>query len=171
VITLNHDGPVESTTSSEHLRDLTSRGWMLVAMVQESAAVPLGRRHPYGGDLIQERDERGNAIPTRLELGTVTRYLLTRSKDATLAELRAANEEFHAELTKVQNALEEKQRWLTTAQEALNEKEKARQLLASRVEAQQTALHDDHERMRKMERDLAKVRDEIGAARWKEIVG
>jgi len=129
--------------------------------------VPYSEQEMSYNSQLRGQTKRGSVE----EIGTVTRYAMQLDEASVLAQ--AANETLAAqgEVDTLKDQLAEVARKATTAEASLEKMTKRTADLSGEV----TRYGTDHDRLtganRRLEQDIARIREAIGALRMKEILG
>ena len=159
--------------TGEQVQEYTREGWRLVFVVQEICRFAVLRQVPYTEAEIQSyASYRGQTKSVSMdEVGTVTRYVLERDEASALSVAQQA-------LVDAQRQHGDQQEQITVLTRKAAEDEPALHKAAARISDLETRLSTgsaDNQRLnasnRKLERDLGRVREAVGALRMKEILG
>lgn len=158
-------GIVRAVTDASEVGTLTANGWMLAAIKEEQAFVFPPRYQDGFGPTY----EQGKAPPPQVVTRLV--YIMAQSRDV--------------EMTNLRNEKEEARRWGTEAKAeadaamrvhdaAAAQRDEALAALATQqrlAEARTEELTNTRDALIRIEKDLAKVRAEVGEAEWRRICG
>lgn len=179
-ITLSHERRV---CCGDTLLTFTQQGWYVISEYDEEAlqTVETVAVNPLAGKPMQDggRYTHSDRIHvTQADRVSLHRFVLARSKDAAMEDLRAQLEEARSLADDAQGKLKEyaedaqvlrkEVETLTAAVETMS-KEKAQ--LADLAQTRLQQYHERNGHLRKVEEDMAKVRQHIGHATWNEVVG
>lgn len=153
------------------LEQHTQLGWALVESFDVSCRVPLSHGEVQPADASQGRYSPMTNYVTRDHIGTERRYLLARDEDSAIAKLAQDVLDGKASIASYADSV----KTLTKERdEAVKAAADSRALADRTEEAFQRAL-DDSSRHRatisKLETHIGRLREEIGAERFRKIVG
>jgi len=176
--TYRADGNVEVTANRicnlDELQYLTQEGWLLVALVSTDVILHLPQEKPpmekevetpYGGINVSARQYMTSAVATQ------TQCLLRKHEDVLLTELRARVQAAEKRVLDVNVEIgEANDRARTDAAQALKLEDECTRTAGALRDAQVeiTALRTAN---RLLEADIAKIRNDVGAAKMREILG
>lgn len=170
ILQIELDGEVTVVTS-DRVEALTQRGWIVRAIVKEIEVVWVdskGTERAHSGQDYNDGYHNGRtpaaSIPwTRREI-EVAKFVLIRGRDKSFAELKDAYNALEKEHCRSISALESAH----TAKKNLEAKLAAEQDLRKRKDeiCQEVRGRNHH-----YERDIAKLREVLGTARFNEILG
>jgi hypothetical protein len=169
--------------NEDRMAELSSKGWFLVQVLEEQGQRPYtyheswscSKGHTNAGDnpRCSGYDQNGSCNSGRPPSPVVTlhRFLMRQGVNEAIV---AANEET-AKYDRLRRASEDELRRVKTEAEtqakALAESRKERDLWKAQAEGFLKDHQEARAGLRKLEGDLAKVRQAIGDMKWKEIVG
>jgi hypothetical protein len=148
-------GATRVVTQEYEVQGLTSSGWTLLAVVQETGVLPVS--------MTKEFKREGSSWPetrtvTEYHPGTATKYILSKSKDETVAQLAADLEVTRKELERLKKGAHDAAQAILEAQEQ-----------TSALEERYTALSTAHTKamllISQLNAELATIRPEIVALR------
>ena len=166
-----HSDDPHRTCESDDLNLLTDSGWVLVAVLEHDVvhqAVELVTNpHPKEPTdyAYQATVQEQRSIKLRSQ-----RFLLRKGKDSILAEKDEKIREVEHQLWELKS---DKKSAVRERDEAVKNLERTQADL-ERYKGKYSEAYDEKEellrRIRKMEDDMARVRQDVGARRWKEIM-
>ncbi len=165
-------GTATKVVSEHELAAVTKAGWRLVCIVTTQEAIHLSEEieppppQPGYNNYVQPTRSKG-----RTELGTVSKFLVELDKESVLHELRGALElqrvaTDHAELEnrKTKEDLQILNQMLANKTSEIERRSSEYAMLTETLRVGQGFR-------RKLEEDIAKIREAIGSSKMKEILG
>lgn len=165
-----HEDAIVSTCTSSEVEIRTRNGWYVRAICEEETFVtPPGRfvqevlpGHSYTTSVLkQDPAERQKHLT----------FVLGRRRDDEITQLRVAVASFKDEATRLLRDAEILQKKHDDLEKAAAKREEHVALLKADLDRACARTRDLDTSCRKLEGDLAKLRNEIGAARWRELLG
>jgi hypothetical protein len=166
----------------EHeLRRMTAEGWRLIGAVMEKRFVSTLPHH-YVSDIVcvecrNPVQEIHGSCPTKYQRSTtctlveVVRFLVVRERDDVIAELNVKLEERRQFAGEKAGETTQAKRDLKESTDALASTKEELEQISSGRDYYQREFYEIQGRMRLAEAVIARARDELGAARWRELVG
>jgi chromosome segregation ATPase len=160
------------------LEQLSRQGWVLVAVLEHQGVEQVDEVVPFEAIQVENlkinRPYNNEARPVTWKKPVMVqaqRYLMRKSKDATIADLAEALDK-QRESAHTYGALKASaENRLAEAQKALEAKQAEIDRVRTEADKAKEDLHLAMARSRTLESDIAKVRKAVGALKMKEILG
>jgi hypothetical protein len=143
------------------LKEATREGWRLIAALAEET--------PNYED-VNGHSYTWNGHGTTPPIFKRLLFLVGRDLDATVADLAAERDRAQDYAKRMEDQAEERKKELVKAEKELKQALDAGEILMRAVETKDIEVKLLTEALRKMEIDMAKVRNAVGELKWKEIV-
>lgn len=169
-----YPGAIVKTARSYEIEQLTEQGWEVIDIREEMSQEP---GFSYGEDAVNPNYQNYGSLTVRLNKDSPSRvtshlvFILIKSKDTVIEESRKIAENYKQKaiemLAKLEKAEEEAESWKADLERMRTSKgyeESARIAAENRLKACEQGK-------RTLEEHIAKLRQEIGAARFREIIG
>jgi hypothetical protein len=166
----NWNGPVE-VVEPEVLGSCTRNGWKILAVIQDDHLEEVTDQ-----EVNPHKDQNGynystTTIPTqRHHKCRRTRFLIGQTGESALSEQILATDVLATKLFQANALLKEATADRTKTENARGAAQRGAEDARKSLEEARRQLHEEQERRRLLEGDMAKVRQAVGDLRWREIL-